>query len=135
MRIGDPAPIRQSIPLTPLVDIVFLLLMFFMLSTTFTKFSAIDLSRGASSAGSSTRAETAFKRFPGVIITVTDTDSILLNGSKLPIDRLARELDRFHEMGLTRVAVKAGGKATVQDLVAVLDAIRQSRLNDVTVVR
>lgn len=135
MRIGDPVPIRQSIPLTPLVDIVFLLLMFFMLSTTFTRFSAIDLSRSASSAAASTRTEAAIKPFPGVIITVTDSEFILLNGSKLPVDRLARELDRFHELGLTRVAVRASGKATVQNLVAVLDAIKQSRLTDVTVVR
>ena len=37
MKIAMPPPIRKPLPLTPLVDIVFLLLIFFMLSSNFLK--------------------------------------------------------------------------------------------------
>ena len=36
-------PRRRSISLTPLIDVVFILLMFFMLTSTFTRWKAVDL--------------------------------------------------------------------------------------------
>ena len=39
----DPAPHRETISLTPLIDIVFILLLFFMLTSTFSRWQQIDL--------------------------------------------------------------------------------------------
>ncbi|NQY27452.1 MAG: biopolymer transporter ExbD [Piscirickettsiaceae bacterium] len=39
----DPAPRREMISLTPLIDIVFILLLFFMLTSTFSRWQQIDL--------------------------------------------------------------------------------------------
>ena len=52
--------VRRKVPptnLTPLIDVVFLLLIFFMLASTFLKFSGTPVS-GASSGGESRRAQT-----------------------------------------------------------------------------
>lgn len=40
----DQAPHRRAISLTPLIDVVFILLLFFMLSSTFTQWRQIDVS-------------------------------------------------------------------------------------------
>lgn len=129
MRISEPDQIRKPIPLTPLVDIVFLLLMFFMLSSTFTKFSALDIS--ASSGGETSIAKPTF---PGVIIVVDGQGSITINGAATPLQGVASALDDFAADGAKRAALRAGGQATVQDLVTVLEAVRSSRIASVTVV-
>ena len=46
-------PRRRSISLTPLIDVVFILLMFFMLTSTFTRWKAVDLRLPTASADAS----------------------------------------------------------------------------------
>ncbi len=129
MRISEPGQIRKPIPLTPLVDIVFLLLMFFMLSSTFTKFAALDI--GTAQAGGPVAAKPAF---PGVIIVVNGADAININGKPTPLQQLAARLDELEQSGAKRAAVRTGPQATVQDLVTVLETARGSRISAITVV-
>lgn len=129
MRISEPVLIRKPIPLTPLVDIVFLLLMFFMLSSTFTKFSALEISAAA---GSGTAL--AKPALPGVIIVVNGPDRVTINGTATPLQDVASRLDAFESDGVRRAALRAGTQATVQDLVTVLEAVRSSRITSITVV-
>ena len=43
MQLSRPRPSARRISLTPLIDVVFLLLIFFMVSTTFTKESHLEI--------------------------------------------------------------------------------------------
>ncbi|WP_371156432.1 biopolymer transporter ExbD [Jannaschia sp. 2305UL9-9] len=43
--------VRRALTLTPLVDVIFLLLLFFMLTSTFTRFGEIEVAAAASGAG------------------------------------------------------------------------------------
>jgi biopolymer transport protein ExbD len=130
MQIGSPAAIRKAIPLTPLVDIVFLLLMFFMLSSTFTKFGIVELDSAAAKSTSISGAP-----FPGAIVVIIDDRNVALNGKAVEVKRLAQELDRLHRVGVQRAAIRVGSAATVQGLITVLEAARQSRITDLAVVR
>lgn len=130
MQIGESRPIRRPIPLTPLVDIVFLLLMFFMLSSTFTRFG--DLQAGAA-AGSAPPQQSG--AFPGAIVVVEGSGRATVNGRRIGIEELPSALDRLAAKGVSRAAVRAGGGARVQDLVTALDVIRTSRISDVVVAR
>ena len=128
MRIGTTPPIRKPLPLTPLVDIVFLLLMFFMLSSTFTKFGMLQ--SGAAGEGV---AAGAAQGFPGAIIMIEGGGALTLNGSPLKLEQLAAALDRLHADGVTMAALRAAKTATVQDLVSALDAARHSSIANIAV--
>ena len=129
MRIGEAPSVRKPIPLTPLIDVVFLLLMFFMLSSTFTKFGTLDT--GAAGAGGT--VSVAGKRFPGAIIVVAGPGKMLINGTAVEPAQLVASLDRLFADGVTLVALRAVKSANVQDLVAVLDLARQSRITEIVV--
>ncbi len=53
MHISEPLPARRRISLTPLIDVIFLLLMFFMLSSTFARFADLDVARQSATPGPS----------------------------------------------------------------------------------
>ena len=132
MRIGEAPSVRKPIPLTPLIDVVFLLLMFFMLSSTFTKFGTLEA--GAAGAGSDQNsAPVAEKRFPGAIVVVSGPGNILINGAAVEPSQLVASLDRLFADGVTLVALRAVKSANVQDLVSVLDLAKQSRVTDIVV--
>src|SRR5438067_2461998 len=103
MRIEAPARIRRPLPLIPLVDVVFLLLMFFMLSSTFSKFGSLLLMSGASpSTGAASPASAADARkskIPGVIISVSKGPLIRINGIAAGLDDLVVKLDELHASG------------------------------------
>ncbi|MFL5260318.1 MAG: ExbD/TolR family protein [Hyphomicrobiales bacterium] len=130
MRIEAPARIRKPLPLIPLVDVVFLLLMFFMLSSTFAKFSSIELGGTAGKmAGVST------PRLPDVIIKVSSGPRIKVNGSDVGLDGLVPKLNEAQARGAISGVIVVSLSATAQDLVAVLERARSSKLRSVSVAR
>ena len=133
MRIGEAPSVRKPIPLTPLIDVVFLLLMFFMLSSTFTKFGTLDAG-AAGSGGDRNTAPLAEQRFPGAIVVVTGPGNVLINGTAVEPAQLVASLDRLFAEGVTLVALRAAKSANVQDLVSVLDLAKQSRVTEIVVV-
>ena len=48
--------------MTPLIDVIFLLLLFFMLSSTFTRFSDVEMEIGGGGGGATTVDGAAFLR-------------------------------------------------------------------------
>ena len=66
--------------MTSLIDVIFLLLLFFMVSSTFSKFSEVELA-AASSGGAATAVPPIFLQlFP---------DRLTVNGQPRPLDALA----------------------------------------------
>lgn len=81
----DPAPpIRRPVTLTPLIDVIFLLLLFFMLSSTFTRFAEVPLTN-AGGGGVTTGQPPLFVQLRA--------DDLSLNGSTMAMDALRPALD------------------------------------------
>ena len=129
MEISKPAQIRKPIPLTPLVDIVFLLLMFFMLSSTFTKFGRLDM---GGQAGQNKAANTG--GFPGVIVALKDADQVLVNGRVMALNNLAPSLNDYFSKGVRLSVLRTGSSASVQELVKALEIAHQSQITDIRVI-
>ncbi len=68
---------RRSLSITSLIDVIFLLLLFFMLASTFSKFSELDIA--ATGAGSEAMSEA-----PDILELVIDTHHMRLDGAVLP---------------------------------------------------
>ncbi|MEM1074207.1 MAG: biopolymer transporter ExbD [Pseudomonadota bacterium] len=64
--------------MTPLIDVVFLLLLFFMLSSTFSTFGEIELSQATAGANAQGEAvERTFVQLSGARVTVNGADATL----------------------------------------------------------
>ena len=126
MRVDEPRRFMRPIPLTPLIDVVFLLLMFFMLSTTFARFGYFGMGQ---TAGAVPAVQPPASAEPGVIIDVGHGPVVRINGTRVDVARLVGKLNEFHGLGVSRGIVRPGSDADVQDLVSVLELARTSRLS------
>lgn len=83
----DPAPfVRRPVSLTPLIDVIFLLLLFFMLSSTFSKFGEIELTQaapGQAAPGSPTER----------VFVQLGAERLVLNGTQLKLESLADQIE------------------------------------------
>ncbi len=76
---------RRALSMTPLIDVIFLLLLFFMLSSTFTRFSDVEMEIGGGGGGATTVDGAAFLRLA--------QDQIDLNGGDLALHNLTDRLE------------------------------------------
>ncbi len=119
---------RFKLSLTPLIDVVFLLVVFFMLTTTFTKHEGISLNFGQASTEAKQQSEVKH-----IHIIVAGNDRITLNGatignalfSKNIADLLAKHPNR-------QIALETADSASVQDMVTVMDLVQQHGGSNIT---
>ncbi len=102
--------------MTPLIDVIFLLLLFFMLTSTFSKFSEVELS--ASGAGGTTPPDV-----PPIFLQLMSED-LRLNGNSLPLSALPVSDLSTAEIG-TPVLISLGDYVDAQRLTDLLVALRQ----------
>ena len=138
MRLGDPAPRRRNPSLLPLVDVIFLLLIFFMFSSNLSPFSLIELTRDRSgeaavSAELPQSAPAGVATGVDVIITVSAGSEIRVNGAPIPLERLAEHLTEMRQAGAETVVVDPRAGSDVQGLVTALEAARGAALPFVTI--
>lgn len=118
---GPIRPARRP-SLTPMIDVVFLLLVFFMLAARFGTDFALPLQtagRGADYSGP--------PRLVGV-----DVNTVTLNG--VAVSDLPAALAPLMSAPDDAVLLRARGDATVQDLVRTLDDLRAAGLTQLIVV-
>ena len=101
--------------MTSLIDVIFLLLLFFMLSSTFSKFAEVDLA-GPAGQGNGAEGETLF-------LQVTE-DGLRLNTASLSIDKLSARLSEVSQQEGTRLLLSLSGDVTSQRLTDILVVLR-----------
>ena len=126
MRIDAGKTTARSIPLTSLIDVIFLLLLFFMLSTSFARFVHLDMS-SASKTGTSTDEN------PPIVITIDGEKGLFVNDVPVEIRELTARLDTHAEEGAKRAVALIQGEVSVQSLTRVLDGGRRSKLDAIVV--
>lgn len=121
--IGPVRARRRRLPLTPLIDIIFLLLLFFMLSSTFLRFSAVEVT-AAGPAGRAS-APTSGK---AALLKLRHDGSVSLNGAPVARADIAAALGELASGGTARLLLTAEQGGSVQDLVAVLEILEKGPL-------
>ena len=135
---GEPQHYRSSlsaaaaVPLTPLIDVVFLVVIFFMVSATFAVQSTVpvQLPRAAAEPPDAT---------PAFAITVDESGRVFVSqdGAALPVslDSLRTALDRWQAAEPDEGVVLHGdARASYGRLVAVMDVIRSTGVTDIRLV-
>ena len=121
----------SSVELTPLIDVVFLLLIFFMVSTTFVRESALDLVLPEAKGTPFARAEDA------VEVLVSAAGDYAVDGRRLEGRTLAALIDALEQAerakSVGRVVVAADADARHAAVMRVLDAAGRLGLSSVRI--
>ncbi|CAN0121147.1 unnamed protein product [Chrysoparadoxa australica] len=111
--------------MTSLIDVIFLLLLFFMLSSTFTRFAEVDLA----AAGAGTSAGT-----DRPVFVTLGMQALRVNGSDAALEDLSDSLAAHRDGdGPLGVLVSLGGDVTAQRLTDLLSVLREIADLQVTV--
>lgn len=120
-----------SFNLTPLIDIVFLLLIFFLVVSRFEQEERdmeVRLPRASA-------AEPTI--YPGreVFVTVTPAGEFYLDDERQSIDELERQLQTLHQNnpGRQRVTIRADESSKTAHLVAVINACNRANIREYTI--
>ncbi len=105
---------RRRLSLTSLIDVIFLLLLFFMLTSTFSRFAEVELS-AAAPAGAAGQARPVFLRLA--------PDAVSVNGEAVAMAGLGEALAHEGE-DVRPVLVSLSGEVTAQRLTDLLGALR-----------
>ena len=115
------------ISLTPIIDVVFILLIFFMLATNFQSFSKTDINLSNESA-SITQSDKK------VYVIEFDVDNkFKLNGQDYKLstikEKILSELSTDEDL---IVVIKPGEKTNVQQMLTLIESLKKSKISNVT---
>lgn len=116
--------------LIPLVDVIFLLLTFFMLASRIDPFSLLTLDEYQNRAAG--QASAAPAQTPDLILAVS-RGSVQANGETVALGDFPARSAALHGDGLETVVVFTRPSATVQDIVSVLDALKKASFRAVVI--
>ena len=107
-----------DIDMTPMLDIVFIMLIFFIVTTSFVKESGIDVNRPT--------AQTATRKEQGnIIIAIKATGDVWIDKRLVDIRAVRANISRLHaEQPLGSVVIAADKDTKVKVLTQVMDQIR-----------
>ena len=109
-----------TIGLTPLIDVVFILLLFFMLATNFQRWRSVDIDAVRTSNSSETSTSKTF------LVRVSETE-IDVSGESVSLAVLGSVLKaRLDRSPGAQVMVSALDDAPVQRIVSVMDVLRDN---------
>lgn len=120
---------RALISLTPLIDVVFILLVFFMLASSFLDWRAITLNAPAEAMAGSQGME-------GALLVEVRPDDLRLSGETMTVETLeTRVAVRLQDRPGQRVLVKPSPGVPLQRVVGVLDSLAAIGAVDVSLIR
>jgi biopolymer transport protein ExbD len=126
MRIEASVRRRRPLSLTSLIDVIFLLLLFFMLSSTFTRFGEVSITGG--------RATASAGGPPDVLIRLTGEDWSV-NGLAFGEEAAIREIGRLSEAGAQSAVLVVRGTVNSQQLVSAVERIGRETGIELSVAR
>lgn len=122
--MAKPRKRRRRLQVTSLIDIIFLLLLFFMLTSTFSKFAEVELAAGSS-------VGATFPDVPPLFLQL-DHDEVRLNGDNLDLNTLGSSALSDAEPG-TQLLISLRDGVDAQRLTDLLVALRTLPRLSVTV--
>ncbi|RUM53601.1 MAG: biopolymer transporter ExbD [Methylococcus sp.] len=118
---------EPEINLTPMLDIVFIMLIFFIVTTSFVKESGIDVNRPT--------AETAERKERGnIIVSIRANGEVWIDKRAVDIRAVRANVARMHaENPRGSVIIAADGDTKTHYLVEVMDQIRMAGITNASI--
>ena len=118
---------ESEINITPMLDVVFIMLIFFIVTASFVKEAGIDVNRP--------EAATAVKKErANILVAISDKGDIWINKRKVDIRSVQANIERLKaENPQGTVVIQADKKATTDTLIKVMDSARAAGVFDVSI--
>jgi biopolymer transport protein ExbD len=118
---------KEDIDMTPMLDVVFILLIFFIVTASFVKEAGIDVNRP--------EAATAVKKErANILVAISDTGEIWINKRRIDVRAVQANIERLKaENPQGTVVIQADKKSTTDTLIKVMDAARAAGVFDVSI--
>jgi biopolymer transport protein ExbD len=118
----------SDVNVTPLLDIVFIMLIFFIVTATFIKEPGVDVTRP--------EAQTAEdQRLVSILVAIDSENTIWINRDEVPIEGVRATVERLRrENPRGSAVVQSDGRAHSEYLVDVLEQIRAAGVEEVVAV-
>jgi len=128
MRFRTENEENFSLDLTPLVDVVFLLLIFFMVSTVFVDFKRqMDISLPSSKSSSPSETLEPIK------VELTVDEQIFLNGEKVKIEELELALSQISSSQNNSAIIRADKNLPYGNVIKVMGILQTAQILDIGV--
>lgn len=118
---------EQTIDMTPMLDVVFIMLIFFIVTASFVKEAGIDVNRPD--------APTAVKKErANILIAINENGEVWIDKRRVDVRAVQANIERLKaENPQGSVVIQADKKANVDTLVKVMDASRAAGAYDVSI--
>ncbi|MFT4746506.1 MAG: biopolymer transport protein ExbD [Bermanella sp.] len=118
---------EATIDMTPMLDVVFIMLIFFIVTASFVKEAGIDVNRP--------EAATAVKKDrANILVAISDKGEIWINKRKVDVRAVQANIERLYaENPQGTVVIQADRKSTTDVLIKVMDASRAAGIQDVSI--
>ncbi|MFT5139586.1 MAG: biopolymer transport protein ExbD [Lysobacterales bacterium] len=118
---------ESEINITPMLDVVFIMLIFFIVTATFVKESGIDVNRP--DAATATKQEKA-----NILIAIAANNTIWIDRRQIDIRSVRPNIERLHaENPQGTIVIQADKESKTDTLIQVMDASRQAGVYNVSI--
>ncbi|WP_404399990.1 biopolymer transporter ExbD [Idiomarina seosinensis] len=118
---------ESQIDMTPMLDVVFIMLIFFIVTASFVKEAGIDVNRpDAATAVQKNRAN--------ILVAISENNEIWINKRQVDARAVQANIERLYaENPQGSVVIQADEQANTKTLIEVMDAARSAGVFDVSV--
>ncbi len=119
---------NSEIDLTPMLDVVFIMLIFFIVTATFVKEIGLDVN----SPDKNQNVKDADKQ--SIVVQITNRDRIRIRGRDVDFRAVRANIERLHaENPEAPVVVQPHPDSTTETLIHVMDSARQANVYNVSI--
>jgi biopolymer transport protein ExbD len=117
---------EAQIDLTPMLDVVFIMLIFFIVTASFIKEAGIEVNRPEASTSQP-------KENVNILIAINANNEIWMDKRRIDVRAVRANIERLHaENPKGAVVIQADNKSNTETVAAVLDASREAGVFDVS---
>ena len=117
---------EAQIDLTPMLDVVFIMLIFFIVTASFIKEAGVEVNRPEASTSEP-------KENVNILVAVTATNEIWMDKRRIDVRAVRANIERLHaENPKGAVVIQADNESNTETVAGVLDAAREAGVYDVS---
>jgi len=119
---------EAEINLTPMLDVVFIMLIFFIVTATFIRETGLDVNRPDQDQAQVVQEEGA------ILVIIDSTDDIWIDRRVIDPEAVRANVERLHAEDPDRpVVIQAANASSAEMLVTVMDAARQANVFNISI--
>lgn len=116
----------EGIPIVNLVDVLFLLIVFFMVSTVLSYDKGMGVKLPETAAGAGTISN------KGVSVLVDRDGKVFVDGAEVPVDQVGARVKERQKIGGSNVILKSDRDTRYQSIASVMDRLLEVGISDLS---